>query len=907
MQARVAFRERSLLDVVDLAVRFLAANARPYAVLAAFTIVPAFAVCWWVASAGGWLLGWIAAFVLASVVDAPFLELASKLVFSPEARVRDALRTAAALLPRLVLVRLLQGTGLAFSLLLGGLPWLWLGSILLFVPEVVVLERSKAGAAYRRARGLAMVRLGVVSAAVLLLSILPIGAALVADVAGRETLQTILEIRPPKSVLTEGGSAFALLGFWLVVPLRATTRFFVYLDVRTRIEGWDIQTRFAALAARAAGTLAAVLGALVIAFAAPVGAARAATLDPTKAGAALDAARRAHDYAFCREPEKPLSEEARALCPHAESIPDCQGLEKACTDTPDEEFSGWKRFARWLAAQVPSWLKDFFRALANLPRFVFLLAVAVAIAAAAVAVVRAVRAMRREAAFRPPLERTRSSARDREAPAPTVTTDEEALLAQAGERAKRGENEAALQLYLAAALRALDRRGAVRWGRDRTNGEYVRSCLEAPSREPLREIVREVDEVQFGSAPATESAVARAAVLAQGIVRWTPVVMLALVLPMLGGCAKLQGRVGADPAGQDLFEPWLRQQGMDVAPLDAPLDELEATHEGRTRAVVIDTETTALDEETKTHLETWVTAGGTLVLAGPPATWPKAFRAKDGPPAAAEQKVTAPGADGGVFTGHLARAASLQVELSPGEPKETKADEASEDDDDNENDEPADVGVVARLDDGATYASALRIGRGAVVEIASDELLTNAGLARPGNAAVLAAILAHAGTSRFAVAEPEDGSAPAGSPIAALMRSGLGLALLQAAVAAALLGAAAGVRLVAPRPTAPDARRGFVEHVVAAGALYATAGAARHALTVYTRFIEQRLRAQMPRGAHDFAAFLSARSGIPPAECANLWSRAVAAAHTAGQGNAEDLRILQSLYELHSATLRRGP
>ena len=32
--------------------------------------------------------------------------------------------------------------------------------------------------------------------------------------------------------------------------MRATTRFFVYLDVRTRAEGWDIQTRFAALARR---------------------------------------------------------------------------------------------------------------------------------------------------------------------------------------------------------------------------------------------------------------------------------------------------------------------------------------------------------------------------------------------------------------------------------------------------------------------------------------------------------------------------------------------------------------------------------------------------------------------------------------------------------------------------------
>jgi hypothetical protein len=935
MQARVAFRERSLLDVVDLAVRFLAANAKPYALLAASTIVPAFAVCWGVARAAGWIFGWIAALVLASLVDASFVELASKLVFSQRASVRDAIRTTAALLPRLLLVRALQGVGLAFSLVLGGVPWLWLGSIFLFLPEVVVLERSKVAAACGRAPGLAMVRLGAVTAAVILLSVLPVGAALVADVAGREILETLLEIRPPKSMFTEGGSALALLGFWLALPLRATARFFVYLDVRTRIEGWDIQTRFAALAARAAAATAAALVAFGVLVMLPARTAHAAPLDPAKAETAVDATMRARGYAFCRDPEKPLSEAARALCPHAEAIPDCEGLRKACSDVPDEELSWLKRFSHWLAAHAPSWLRDVLMVLAKLPGFAFLAAVGVAIVVAAIAVVRSVRAMRRGPSFQALGERAPLRNRE-EKPAPLVTTDEEALLAQAGDRARQGENDAALQLYLAAALRALDRRGAVRWARDRTNGEYVRSCLEAPSREPLRAIVREVDHAQFGRIPATETAVTRAAALASGIVRWTPAVLLVLILPAIAGCSSLHApRAGADPAGQDLFVPWLRQQGMDVASLDAPLEDLEATRDGRSRAVVIDAETTPLDDETKTHLETWVAGGGTLVLAGAPAAWPKAFGAKDSHCERTAQNVTARASsptggprsgqtsgEGASFTGNLARPASMKLAPAPAEPgHEDSEGSAGADVNDDEDDDVvrADSGTVAWLEDGSTYAAVEPLGHGAVIGIASDELLTNAGLARRGNAAVLAAVLAYAGTSRFAVAEPEDGSAPASSPIAALIRSGLGLALLQAAVAAALLFAAAGVRMVAPRPTAPPSRRGFVEHIVAAGALYATAGAARHVLTAYTRFLEQRLRAQMPRGttrngtrngAHDgadFAAFLSARSGFPAAECANLWSRAVAATHTAGQGNAEDLRILQSLYEVHSAIARRDP
>ena len=35
------------------------------------------------------------------------------------------------------------------------------------------------------------------------------------------------------------------------VPYAATVKFLLYLNVRTRAEGWDVQTRFAALARRA--------------------------------------------------------------------------------------------------------------------------------------------------------------------------------------------------------------------------------------------------------------------------------------------------------------------------------------------------------------------------------------------------------------------------------------------------------------------------------------------------------------------------------------------------------------------------------------------------------------------------------------------------------------------------------
>jgi hypothetical protein len=252
IHARVALRARPLIDVLDLAVRFCAANAGAYARLSGVVLVPAIAASWGVARAGGWVLGWAAVIAIAAFADAPFVALASRLVFADEARARDVMRAAAVAVPRLAVVRFAQGLSFALSLVLLGLPWLWAGSALLFLPEVVVLERSGVGAAWGRAQRVARAHLGITMAAMILLSVLAVAAALLADVAGREVLETVLQVNPPPSVFAQGGSLLALLGFWSTLPLRATCRFFVYLDVRTRTEGWDIQTRFAAIAARAA-------------------------------------------------------------------------------------------------------------------------------------------------------------------------------------------------------------------------------------------------------------------------------------------------------------------------------------------------------------------------------------------------------------------------------------------------------------------------------------------------------------------------------------------------------------------------------------------------------------------------------------------------------------------------------
>ena len=57
MRARVTLRERPLLDVFDLALRFCTVHARAYAKMSLAVLVPAFALSWAVAHEGGWWLG----------------------------------------------------------------------------------------------------------------------------------------------------------------------------------------------------------------------------------------------------------------------------------------------------------------------------------------------------------------------------------------------------------------------------------------------------------------------------------------------------------------------------------------------------------------------------------------------------------------------------------------------------------------------------------------------------------------------------------------------------------------------------------------------------------------------------------------------------------------------------------
>jgi hypothetical protein len=249
-RARVVLRQRSTLDVMDLALRFIVANAALYAKVTAIAIVPFALVTWGVAWSAGWAWAWTATVLLALLVETPFTVLASRLVFEKDVRIRGVLGASLRALPRLFLVRAVQVLAVVTGMFFLVFPGIWLAVIFMFVVEATILERSKWTAAFARSRTLALGKSAQAITAGMLLLLLSAAAAVLGDDVGRFGITSLFQFHEPEALWTAGGSPMALFGFWLFVPYAATARFFVYLDLRTRSEGWDIQTRFAAIALR---------------------------------------------------------------------------------------------------------------------------------------------------------------------------------------------------------------------------------------------------------------------------------------------------------------------------------------------------------------------------------------------------------------------------------------------------------------------------------------------------------------------------------------------------------------------------------------------------------------------------------------------------------------------------------
>jgi hypothetical protein len=133
------------------------------------------------------------------------------------------------------------------------LPPLWIWGRSIHVHEACLLEQAGPSDAVRRAARMVEHRTLGAGGTLLLLSLAAAGFVGVAEALLNYGLfDFVLQLGMPfGSLFDEGGSAAALLGLFLAVPYWATARFLLYVDVRTRRDGCDIQLRFMALASQA--------------------------------------------------------------------------------------------------------------------------------------------------------------------------------------------------------------------------------------------------------------------------------------------------------------------------------------------------------------------------------------------------------------------------------------------------------------------------------------------------------------------------------------------------------------------------------------------------------------------------------------------------------------------------------
>lgn len=580
--------------------------------------------------------------------------------------------------------------------------------------------------------------------------------------------------------------------------------------------------------------------------------------DHARTDRAFDDARQDTSYTFCKSPGR-LNPRARELCPLASEIDDCKGFAKACDrhDAPKP---------------APSWLETVLRALTAISGVLVWVVIVGILLAILVPVFLVLRRGRTAKDATGPAAQTGATA-TRVVPEEVVGKPSDAIFGLAEAELARGELHRALYLFLAASLTALDERGAIRVARHRTNGEYVRSCNDRDLREPLREIVDAVDRVEFGHAAPSRDEVVR---IGQRAARIVKAVAAITTLVLLVGCSNVRPGSHDDPAGDELVKDFLTRDGFTIERLPSSLATVPMPGPNAAdapNAIVIDATRVAVEREAWTHLLRWVDEGGTLLLFGDVASWPDELAVK---PAFTKLRDVSVG-DG---TGQLVTGARTAHAWALDWPEAV---------------------TVAEIDD-KSYAAFQSRGRGQILVVASADFVTNVGIWRRENARALVLLLDAVVERRTPLyfAQPEDGIPPPSNPFAALLRAGLGKALVHGLLAAGILFLAAGIRHARPRVPRRAARRAFTEHVEAAGAFMGRAGATAYALHAYARYAEGRLREHV-RDA-DVVDFLAKRSGRDREEVKRLWNRATEAKPD-DETRGDELATLRELHGLLTKSL----
>ena len=237
----VVLRPRSLLETGDLALVMGQRYVRYFVRLLPWVILPAIG-CWALHA----LLGvppyaaLALQFALTSVTGGVYTILCGDLMLAPTTSLRDVQKRFLQSLSRFVWARLVGLVVVVCTVLLAF-------RFVAFLPEASLLERGTARAALSRSGVLLRPTPGrALALGVILVALFVLGAG------GMELTRfsfLVLFGLPHKALPDiEAHLTWApFLGAALVQPYLAALRFLLYIDCRTRREGWDLQVQFGAL------------------------------------------------------------------------------------------------------------------------------------------------------------------------------------------------------------------------------------------------------------------------------------------------------------------------------------------------------------------------------------------------------------------------------------------------------------------------------------------------------------------------------------------------------------------------------------------------------------------------------------------------------------------------------------
>ena len=241
-QCRVALRPRGPLEVFDLALTLLRVHPGRFLRLSAALVLPFVvlgALLSYPMDRGALTLAGLV--VIHPFIHAPITVLAGRLLFAGDVRARDVVRELLRNPVRLFAAWWWQTAGLVVGLGCAGLGFLITSPATIYSAEAALLEGSGIARTLGRATRLATHNPGNAVAAMLAWALLTVWGALVGEGLGQSIVGFVFQLGAPFGMFPAQITPYMVAGSLLVQPLVALFKLLLYVDARTRVEGWDLQ------------------------------------------------------------------------------------------------------------------------------------------------------------------------------------------------------------------------------------------------------------------------------------------------------------------------------------------------------------------------------------------------------------------------------------------------------------------------------------------------------------------------------------------------------------------------------------------------------------------------------------------------------------------------------------------